>query len=203
MTGTSAAAAIIAAFSKFRLPCCSFFSELLLSLITFNATNAFFCLASFITKARLTKSSIVSGLATGIRICSLFICLASSSACTFSSKAKRRAERSVTKELMTQVKSIITTVPFNTSSFNKRSPFSIIISWPINTAASVAAACALLKPNIMLRSFDCIRYIFCVIQAANHLLKVATTVITTATFNASPPVNRLLTSIIIPTPIRK
>ena len=31
------------------------------------------------------------------------------------------------------------------------------------------------------------------IHAASHLLKVATTVITTATFNASPPVNRLRT----------
>ena len=41
------------------------------------------------------------------------------------------------------------------------------------------------------------------IQAANHLLRVANTVITTATFRASPPVNRVRTSIIIPTPIRK
>ena len=156
MTGTSAAAAIIAAFSKLRFPCDSFFSELLLSLITFNAINAFFCLASFITSARLIRSSIVSGLATGINICSLFFFVPSSSDCTVSSKAKRRAARSVTKELMTQVKRIITTVPFSTSSFNNRSPFSMIISCPINTAANVAAACALLKPKIMFRSFGCI-----------------------------------------------
>ena len=157
MTGTSAAAAIIAAFSRLRFPCNSFFSELLLSLITFNAINPFFCLASFMTNAKLMRSSIVSGLATGINICSLLFFTPSFSDCTFSSKAKRRAERSVTKELMTQVKRIITTVPFSTSSFSKRSPFSIMISCPINTAANVAAACALLRPNIILRSFGCIR----------------------------------------------
>ena len=39
-----------------------------------------------------------------------------------------RTIETVTKELITQVKRIITTVPFNTSSFSKRSPFSIIIS---------------------------------------------------------------------------
>ena len=116
------------AFSKFRFPCSSFFSELLLSLITFNAIKPFFCLASFITKARFIKSSIVSGLATGINICSVLFFAPCSSDCNSSFIAKRRAERSVTKELITQVKRIITTVPFNTSSFSKRSPFSIIIS---------------------------------------------------------------------------
>ena len=133
----------------------------------------------------------VSGFATGIRICSCSVFSLLSSNCISSCRAKRLAERSVTSELMTHVKRIMTTVPLSTSSFSNRSPFSIMISCPINTAASVAAACALLKPNIMLRSL------------ANHLLRVANTVITTATFRASPPVNRVRTSIIIPTPIRK
>ncbi len=40
-------------------------------------------------------------------------------------------------------------------------------------------------------------------KAASHLLTVATTVITAATFRASPLATRLFTSMIIPTPMRK
>ena len=160
MTEASAAAATIAVRSRFRLPISSFVSEALLSFITLRATNGSFCLGCLIISAIPTNPSIVSGFATGMRIRSCSLLFLSSLPVRFSCVTIRRAALSVATELMMQVNNIITTVPFNTSSFNKRSPFSMIISCPINTAANVAAACALLNPNIRLRSTFCMPYIF-------------------------------------------
>ena len=125
--GTSADAAIIAARSRFLLPHNSKRSELLLSLMTFNASKLFFCLESRISKDKFIKSSIVSGFATGIKIFSgVSFLLFSVSSCA-SCIASLRAARSVANELMMQVNRINTIVPFNTSSFNNRSPSGKII----------------------------------------------------------------------------
>ena len=123
--GTSAEAVIMAAFSKYLLPRSSKPSEVLLSLITFKANRLSFCLVSRINKDRFIRYSIVSGFATGIRILSAST-VRSSSRCA-SHMAILRAALSVIKELTTHVTRISNTVPFSTSSFNKRSPFGKMI----------------------------------------------------------------------------
>ena len=147
----------------------------------------------------------MSGLATGMRICSgsSFSPSLSPLKRSFSSMANLRAERSVAKELTMQVTRIITMVPLRTSSFMSLSPFSIIIWWPTSTAAKVAAADALLRPKTIFLSFPVIPKIFCEMNAPIHLLPTATSVIIIATFRVEPPEKRAFTSIIIPTPIRK
>ena len=152
--GTSAEAVIIAAFSKYLLPRSSKPSEVLLSLITFNASKLSFCLVSRINKDKFIRYSIVSGFAIGISILSAST-VRSSSKCA-SHMAILRAALSVIKELTTQVTRINNTVPFSTSSFSKRSPPGKIMLYPTSTAASVAAACALLRPNINSRSMGAI-----------------------------------------------
>ena len=192
----------MAARSRFLFPLDSDCSELLLSLITFSAIRLFLCLESRMTRDRFINSSIVSGFATGIKIFSGIFFLSSASSCA-SFIANLRAALSVANELMIQVNKIRTIVPFSTSSFNNRSPLGRIILYPTNTAAKVAAAWALLRPNISSRSIAFILYIFWVSHEAIHLLAKATVVITTATFNASPCPKSILISINIPTPIKK
>ena len=152
--------------------------------MTFSANRLSRCFGSRITKERFIKSSIVSGLAIGINIFSAST-ERFSSRCA-SSMAIFRAARSVMNELTMQVTRISRTVPFKTSSFSKRSSLGRMMLYPTNTAASVAAACALLNPYISSRSIPPILYIFCVSQQAIHLPANATTIITAATFRASP-----------------
>ena len=146
-------------------------------------------------------SSMVSGLARDTKIFSVSV--EDSFPGSESSMASFLAARSVIRELTTQVTRISRTVPFSTSSFNRRSPPGRIILYPTNTAANVAAACALLNPYIMFRSRTDILYIFCVNQQAIHLPVSAITIITAATFSASPCPKITRRLINIPTPIRK
>ena len=173
----------------------------MLSLITFSASKLSFSFVSRITKERFIISSIVFGLAREIRIFSVSV--DDSLPVSESSMATFPAARSVIRELTMQVTSINRTVPFNTSSFSRRSPPGRIMLYPTSTAASVAAACALLKPYIRFRSRTDILYIFCVSQQAIHLPVSAITIITAATFSASPCPKMTRRLINIPTPIRK
>ena len=150
---------------------------------------------------RFTMSSIVSGLAMDTKIFS--VSFEDSFSDSESSIATFLAARSVISELTTQVTRISKTVPFSTSSFSKRSPVGRIMLYPTNTAANVAAACALLKPYIRFRSRTDILYIFCVSQHAIHLPVSAMVIITAATFKASPCPKITRKLINIPTPIRK
>ena len=205
VTFISAEAAIIAAFSRFFPHCCFLSCMFLLSVITLRATSGRPSFVSLIIRARFMRFSVVSGFATGISICSgtSSVSTLESLKWSFSSSANFLAERSVARELIIHVKRIITMVPLSTSSFIRRSPFSIIIPCPTRTAARVAAAEALLSPKIMFLSFFFIPKIFWVANAPIHLLPMATTVIIAATLRACPPVKSALTSISIPTPMRK
>ena len=146
-------------------------------------------------------SSIVFGLASEIRIFSASV--EDSFSGSESSMATFLAARSVISELTMQVTSISRTVPFKTSSFSRRSPLGRNMLYPTSTAASVAAACALLRPYIRFRSRTDILYIFCVSQQAIHLPVSAITIITAATFSASPCPKITRRLINIPTPMRK
>ena len=120
-----------------------------------------------------------------------------------SANAMVRAARSVIIELMIQETRMMMTTPFSISSFIRNTPGSTSIFVPTITIAKAPAAWALLKPNIIWREEADIRHTNCVIQAATHLVKVATTTITTTTLIVSPPLNKALKLISIPTPIRK
>ena len=118
------------------------------------------------------------------------------------------AARWVANEAMVQVNKIIMMVPFNTSSFNKRigSPVTSVPNttlYPINTAASVAAAWALLNPNNKRPSSQVNLKFFSVTHAAINFEAVAIMVITKATNNAVQPFVKVRTSTNIPTPIKK
>ena len=70
-------------------------------------------------------------------------------------------------------------------------------------AANVAAACEVLRPNMRLRSSDDMRYTFDTRNDAIHLPVSAVPTMTAATMSEPPPLKSTLTSIIIPTPMRK
>ncbi len=151
-TFTFAADAIFAAVSRLRRPSASLFGDEPLSLMTLSATIPSFRAGFFTTSARLTRFSTVSGFATGMSSFSASSGSRPVPALFSISKVNFLAARSVTIELITQVKSIITMVPFSTLSFSSLSPFSRMIPCPMSTAARVAAAWALLSPNIILLS---------------------------------------------------
>ena len=143
-------AAICAARSKLRLLLISCFTESLLSLITLRAIRLSGFFSSRTISDRSISPSKVCGLASDIRILS-FSCPFSSLTAA-SSIAIRLAACSVMNELTTQVTKISNIVPLSTSSLSRRLPSGNIMLYPTNTAASVAAAWALLKPNIIIRS---------------------------------------------------
>ena len=98
---------------------------------------------------------------------------------------------------MVQVTKIMTMVPLRMLMSN------MPMSYPMRTAAKVAAACPLLRPKIMARSILVSPKFFWVIQAASHLATVAITDMTMATNKASQPEKMTEGSMSIPTPMRK
>ena len=96
---------------------------------------------------------------------------------------------------MAQVTRIIRIVPFSTLSFRSRmgAPLASvprITLYPTMTAASVAAAWALLSPKITLRWSTDRRKVFCVSQAAAYFAAVATMIITIPTLIVSKLVKK-------------
>ena len=199
---TSASVIIWAALSRECFPWSSCFNESLSSFITLRATRLSLSFLSLNNKEKPTSCSKVLGLARGIKNFSFF-CIFSLTTSTARSITIRFAAYSVINELTTHVTRINKIVPFRTSSFSKRCPSGRIILYPTNTAANVAAACALLNPNINARSTARILYIFWVNQEAIHFPERATTIITKATLSESKCPNNTLILINIPTPIRK
>ena len=184
----SVAAAVLTAVCRTLRDCFNAFSSEWWLSITFRANKPFLFWGDLIAKLRLTSSSTVSSLLTGIKICSDSFLFSSLSDISWA--AMLWAPFWAAKEAMVQVTSIIRIVPFNTLSFNNRigSPLAsvpVITLYPTITAANVAAACALLKPKITLRwSVDRWK-VFWVIQAAMYLAAVATIIMISPTLMVS------------------
>src|SRR5690606_2086975 len=102
-----------------------------------------------------------------------------------------------TIDAIIQVNRMSTIVPLRTFSSM------MLLLYPTIITASVAAAWALLKPNIKLRWLVEYLNVNCVAVAARNLPNTATTVSVPATIKAVGPFDNTLISTIIPTDIRK
>ena len=147
--GTSTAAAIRVACSRFFLRCASLACFLASSYSTSTVTpsSSFFDFGSRIMRAMFTSGSTVSGFAMAISMRSSSFRRFCNPSPLSSAKAMVRAACSVTTELMMQENKIMMTTPFSIPSFMRNTPGAISIWVPTITIAKAPAAWALLNPN--------------------------------------------------------